>query len=547
MNRKPESFVKGALILSLATLVSRILGAVYKPIVNALFLPYDGMAGERGMGLTQIPYQVYAVVLSFTAVGLNVGISKLVAERLAARDPQGARRVFQYSLFTMAGLGLLGALAFWFGAPVMAAAMGPNAMQAVPGFQATAPALFFVSVMAAYRGLFQGFQHMTPNAVSQLIEQLVRIGVGIYLVALLAPRDVALGAAGFNFGDVVGAVCALAYLAWLARRSWTRLWGGRPQEAAANPEEQSPWQLMRRVIVVSLPIAVLGAIVPLMGAADSFIVLNQLGALGVSEAAAQAAYGQLTNALVIIMLPGVFTLGLYTSLVPALSESMATGNVGQARSRAQTAYRFTALLAFPAQVGLVVLADPAYRLLFRAGAGGPVLAAMSWGILFMMLQQTSSGVLQGIGRIGATVRNQVIGIVAKVVLTYWLVGRIGAVGAAYATAVAFVIAGALNLWDVERRVGKTIDWPTMFVKPGIASLAMGAVVWGAQALMSPVSRITTILLIGLGGVVYAAVLLLMGGIAAGDIERLPKVGAPLAKVLRKVGLLRPEREGGTSV
>lgn len=541
--------MKGALILSLATLISRILGAIYKPIVNALFLPFDGMNGERGMGLTQIPYQVYAVVLSFTAVGLNVGISKLVAERLAARDPNGARRVFQYSLFTMAALGLVGALAFWFGAPYMAAAMGPNALQAVPGFRATAPALFFVSVMAAYRGLFQGFQHMTPNAVSQLIEQLVRIGVGIYLVALLAPRDVALGAAGFNFGDVVGAVCALLYLIWLARRSWSAMWGGRPQAAAAiDPmAQQSPWQLMRRVVVVSLPIAILGAIVPLMGAADSFIVLNQLGALGVSEAAAQAAYGQLTNALVIIMLPGVFTLGLYTSLVPAMSESMAVGNVGQARARAQMAYRFTALLAFPAQVGLLVLADGAYRLLFRAGAGGPVLAAMSWGILFMMLQQTSSGVLQGIGRIGDTVRNQLLGIAVKVLLTYWLVGKFGAVGAAYATAVAFVVAGALNLWDVERRMGRTIDWSGMFIKPGVAALVMGAVIWAAQAAVGPASRLFTILLIGLGGLVYGAVLLLMGGIAAEDIERVPRLGAPLVRALRKVRLLRADREGGRSV
>lgn len=549
VDRKPESFIKGALILSLATLVSRILGALYKPIVNDLFLPYDGMGGERGMGLAGIPYVVYQVVLAFTAVGLNVGISKLVAERLAVRDQAGARRVFRYSFITMGALGLAGTVAFWFGAPYMAAAMSHNALEAIPGFRATAPALFFVSLMAAYRGLFQGFQQMTPNAVSQLIEQLVRIGVGIFLVSLLAPRDVALGAAGFNFGDVAGAMVGLLYLVWMARRSAAGMWGAGPGAKVPYLGQEgapSPWQLMKRVLVVSLPIAVIGAIVPLMGVADVFVVLNRLTELGAGSNEAQAAFGQLTNALVIVLLPGVFTLGLYTSLVPAMAESMAVGNIAQVRARAQTAYRITTLLALPAFVGLLVLAEGVYRLLFPAGAGGTVLGAMSWAVPFMMLQQTTSGLLQGIGRIGVTVRNQVIGLLVKTGVTYWLVGLMGVEGAGYATAAAFLVAGALNIWEVERRIGRTIDWNGMFIRPGIAALVMGGALWAIQGALSPAfgsPRLLALLLIAIGGVTYAVMLLLVGGVKAEDISRLPRMGQPLLRVLRRVGLIRPEGKG----
>jgi stage V sporulation protein B len=560
LHAKPESFIKGALILSLATLVSRVLGAIYKPIVNALFAPYDGMGGERGMGLAQIPYQAYGVILSFTAVGLNVGISKLIAERLAVRDAEGARRVFRYSFYTMGGLGLAGALFFWFGAPYIAAAIGENALEAIPGFRATAPALFFVSLMGAYRGLFQGFQQMTPNAVSQLIEQVTRIGTGVFLVWLLAPREVALGAAGFNFGDVAGAVTGLIYLAWLAARVRRNMWGegalpapaaGRaggapPDVGAAGADVASPWPLMRRVIAVSMPIAVIGAILPFMGLADAFIVLKRLAEMGLEAARTQAAFGRLTNSLVIVSLPSVFTLGLYTSLVPAMAESMAQANSAQIRSRAQTAYRMTALLALPAQVGLFVLADGAYLLLFPEGAGGHVLAAMSWAVTVMMLQQTSSGILQGVGKVGIPVRNLLIALLVKTGLTYLLVGITDERGAALATAAAFLVAALLNLWEVERLVGRTLDLAGMFLRPAIAALAMGAVLWVMREALGPASnrQLVTLGLVALGGAVYLIVLLVAGGIREEDLRRLPRIGEALVRTLRRLRLLRSPQRGG---
>lgn len=543
MDRKADSFIKGALILSIATLVSRVLGAFYRPITGFLFAPYDGLGGERGLGLTNMPLQVYNVILSFTAVGLNVGISKLIAERLALQDVPGAQRVFRYSLYTMGALGVTGTLAIWLGADALALAMASQ--ESATGFRAMSLAVFFVTLMAAFRGLFQGFQNMAPNAISQLIEQLIRIFFGIVLVAVLVRHSVAWGAAGFNLADAVGAVAGLIYLTVLYRRSRGAMWSSQvaaTSEGTALPQsELSAWEIMRRVFAVSLPIAVIGAILPLMFTAEGFIVPQGLMAQGVPKEAAQAAYGQLGIAQSLILLPSVFSFALYTSMVPAMAESMAIGNLEQARSRSRVALRITAVLAWPSMVGLFLLADRIYYFLFPAGGGGPVLAASATAVVFMLVQQTSSGILQGGGRVMASVRNQLIATGLKVGLTYVWVHSMGTVGAAFATTAAFSVAAALNLWDLQRMLGRAVDWSGMVLKPGLAAAGMGAALWGLIVLIDPyagMSRVVTLGLISAGVLVYGVMLVLVGGVQQADLERIPRLGAPLVRALRRFRLLR---------
>lgn len=539
--RKPESFLRGALMLTLAALVSRVLGAFYKPIIARIFAPFDGRLGAAGIGLTQVPLSAYQVILSFTSVGLNVGISRLVAERMAMGDPRGARRVFRLSLALMTGLGLLSAVVMFAGAPWIAGLVAKGAVETVPGFRATAPALLVVSVMAAYRGLFQGFQEMTPNAHSQIIEQIVRVSTGVILtsVVLNATGSVPLGAAAFNFGDVLGALAGLLYLVALARRAGEGLWAvgeegvvAEPPTAEAAPE--TPWMLVRRIFAVAGPIAISGAVVPIMMLADTFFVFR-------SVPDAEAAYGLLTNAFMITYLPAVFTTAIYTSILPAITEATARGDLTLARRRAGQAYRMTMLLAVPAQTGLYVLAAGVYSLLFGDPSGGPVMAAISWATVPIMLQQTTAGVLQGTGQITLPVRNFVLGALVKGVLSALWTPTRGIEGAAHATAVGFLVAALLNLIFVERILGRTLKTRGMILKPLAAALAMAGVIAlvrgplgrgvGAQALV-------TLLLIGIGGIVYGVALLLVRGIRRQELEHLPRVGRPLAAWLGRAGLLR---------
>lgn len=537
--RKQESFIRGALMLSLAALVSRLLGALYKPAIARIFAPFDGRNGAAGIGLTQVPLSAYQIILSFTSVGLNVGISRLVAERMALGDTRGARRVFRLSLVTMAALGLAASLAMWFGAPWIAAAISKEAVDTIPGFKATAPALFITSLMAAYRGLFQGFQEMSPNAYSQIIEQIVRVAAGMVLTYLFVRRSIALGAAGFNFGDVLGAVAGLLYLLALAQRAEGRLWRPSAEEAATleppaqRVPQESAWTIMKRIFAVAGPIAFAGAVVPMMMMADTFFVFRSLPD-------PQAQYGLLTNAFMIAYLPAVFTTAIYTSILPAITNSMARGETEEARRKARQAYRMTMLMAIPAQTGLFVLAAGLYAMLFGDKSGAPVMAAISWAVVPIMLQQTTSGVLQGSGRIILPVRNFLIGALVKVVLSGVWTPRLGINGAAYATAAGFLVAALLNVVYVERILGRTLKTRGMVVKPLMAAMAMAGVIW---LLRAPLLRfghasIVTFALIGIGVVTYGLVLVLVGGVRRQEIEFIPKLGRPLAALLERTRLLR---------
>jgi stage V sporulation protein B len=540
MNRKTESFLRGAMMLSLAALVSRLLGAFYKPIIARIFAPFDGKMGAVGIGLTQVPLTTYQVILSFTSVGLNIGISRLVAERMALGDARGARRVFQVSLALMAGLGLVSSLVMWFGAPWIAGLMSPDLAETIPGFRATAPALFITSLMAAYRGLFQGFQQMSPNALSQIIEQIVRVSSGVVLTYVFVQKSVPLGAAGFNFGDVLGAMVGLFYLMALSYRAGNSLWELPPDamvvadEHRRRPGPESVGRLMRRILAVAAPVAVAGAVVPLMMQADVFFVFRQLAEAGVGKEDAQAQYGLLTNAFMIAYLPTVFTSAIYTSLLPAVTRAVTLGQMGEARRKAGQAYRVTMLLAIPAQTGLYVLATPVYALLFSDTSGGQVMAAISWAVVPIMLQQTTSGVLQGAGHIGLPVRNFVIGAVVKAVLTGWWTGLFGASGAAWATAVGFLVAALLNVVNVERKLGRTIKTRSMVLKPLAAAAAMAGFIalarWQLGGLIGT-GAVATVVYVGLGGAIYGVALLLVGGVKLQELEAVPRVGRPLAALL----------------
>jgi len=539
--RKRESFVRGAFMLTLAALVSRLLGALYKPIVARIFAPFDGQAGAAGIGLTQVPLSAYQVVLAFTSVGLNVGISRLVAERMALGDVRGGRRVFRVSLLLMAGLGLLASVVMFVGAPWLARLVARGAMETVPGFRATAPALLVVSVMAAYRGLFQGFQQMTPNAYSQIIEQMVRVIAGIVLtfVVMHVTHSVPLGAAAFNFGDVLGALAGLLYLLVLARRAGEGLWATGEEATAAEPPSaalvrETPWELIRRILAVAGPVAISGAVVPLMMVADTFFVFQALPE-------PEAEYGRLTNAFMITYLPAVFTTAIYTSILPAMAEAMAREDVHLARKRAAQAYRMTLLLAIPAQTGLYVLAEGIYTLLFGDPSGAVAMAAIAWATVPIMLQQTTAGVLQGIGKIVLPVRNFMLGALVKIVLSALWTPAWGVRGAAYATAVGFTVAAVLNVIFVERLLGRTLKTRGMILKPLAASLVMAggiALVRGPLTNLIPNVHVVTLLLIAFGGALYGIAALLVRAVRRQDMERLPGVGRRLAAWLVRLGLLR---------
>jgi len=530
---KAEGFVRGALLLTVGSLISRVLGVFYR-LVAQLAL------GEDGLAIVTPPNAPYMLILAVSSTGLNVAIARLVSERLAVGDLRGARRVVRLSTTILAASGFAFSVLFALAAPWMARVQGFP--EAVPGFLALAPAILLATLEVALRGLYQGMQRMRPAAVTMVIEQAGRVVVGLTGVFLLTPVALNLGAAAFNAGNTVGVLLGVVYATYIYLRErpmadWTTVAPG-----VESWEELGTGRLMRHILSIALPLSFLGAVLPLIQLADTALITNRLVSIGIDTAEAKRSLSYITNASQLRDLPLIFAQALYVSLVPAVTESMALGRTEQARHRAAAAMRLTWLIGLPATAGLVVAARDAYGVLFQ-GPGYFVMAPLGWSTIFLMIQQTSSGILQGLGLIWLSVWNQLAGVAVKVVLTYWWTGipALGANGAAWATTVGFLLAAGLNLATLRRRFGLGLGVRQNILRPLAASLVMA----GALALASPLlrtaipwTRLSGVATILLGVLVYGVAILALGGVRQADLELVPGLPASAIRLLRRMRLLR---------
>lgn len=533
MARQKESFLSGAMILAGAGLISRVLGAVYR-------IPLSRVVGDEGIGLYQMAYPVYTMVLAISTVGIPLAISKLVAEKLAKRDGVGAYRVFQLSFILLLVTGLVFTVGMFLVARPYAIYVTKD-IRAELSIKALAPAIMIVTAMSAFRGFFQGLQKMTPTAVSQVLEQVTRVITMFILAYLLLPRGVEFAAAGATFGAFTGALVGLGVMGFI-------YWRSRPTvvellRARGRPQDSDRF-IIARIASLSLPVSLAAIVMPLMTLMDSLVVPSRLQALGFEPATATALYGQLTGmAFPVMAMPTVVTAALSASLVPAVSEALALNDLNLIRHRAQASLRLTFLFTLPAVAGLYLLAREISAMLFREPQAGIPLMALSAGLMFLALQQTTSGILQGLGRTDIPVKNLLVGVLAKVAVTWSLTGTAawGIRGAAYGTVIGFLIAASLNYAAMYVLTGSSVDVIAAVGKPVIATVVMAVFVRGGYDWafrLSHSNTVATLAGISAGVAVYGLVLLALGGVTRRDFEIVPKVGPMAADILCRLGLLK---------
>ncbi|MGE5592027.1 MAG: putative polysaccharide biosynthesis protein [Bacillota bacterium] len=523
-----DSFLRGAVILMVAALATRVIGVFQR-------VPLYRMIGAEGNGLYTASYDYYAVVLGLSTSGINVAIAKQVAERMALGDTAGARRVFRLSARLMGVLGLITTVAFYYAAPFLAS-RGFGNPAAYLSFVAVAPAIVLVTLMAPYRGWFQGIQVMTPVGTSLVVEQLARVVVMLALAYALLPRGLHWAAAGAASGAAAGAIAGLVYLLY----AYSRTPAGADTAHPGTSSDESAWAILQQTIRLAVPVSLSSLMLQLFMLLDTNLVLHRLAAAGFSLQTATSAFGQLKGpATVLVNLPTVLTFAIANALVPAISEAQVLGRREQIRHHSAAAVRLTLWITIPALVGLYMLASPIQMLLFGDPGAGAVTRALSAAAIFLPLQMTSSAILQGLGRVTAPVWNLGAGALVKLILTWTLTANpsLGVNGAAYATAAGFFVAAALNLSLAQWLVGSVFEWMGMVIKPCLAATAMGLAVLGTYGQLYslwPSNTVATLAAIAVGVVVYGLGLGLLGGIQAEDLEAAPA----LARAMRRLHLVR---------
>ncbi|MGI6141836.1 MAG: putative polysaccharide biosynthesis protein [Caldicoprobacterales bacterium] len=536
MSRK--SFVKGAAILAAAGLISKFIGALFR-------IPMMNIIGSTGMSYYQMAYPIYSFLLIISTAGIPTAISKMVAENIALGNHRDAHRVFQLSVRLMLISGGIAFIIFAAGSKLTARIMG--AEEAFYSILAISPSLIFVTLLSSFRGYFQGMQYMTPTALSQIVEQLGKLILGLWFASMYISRGPEYGAAAAVVGVTLSEGAALALVMGMYRRKKREVMHNI-RHSSRHRYRMSNRSILSRLIFISFPITIGASIMPLVNVADSLIVVNRLVQIGFGEEQAKSLYGLLTGgANPLINFPAVLTIAMAMSLVPAISESYASKDYKSIGQKTETGIRLTLLLGLPAAAGMGVLARPICSLLYprlpeaEITATGNILAILSIGVIFLTLVQTLTAILQGLNKMAIPVRNLAIGALFKVAVTYILVGKpnIHVRGAAIGTVICYGIAAFLDMAAVIRYSGMKLRFVDFIVKPAAAVIVMALSVHFSYGFLENLAggSKATLLAIVVGVVVYALVLLAVGALSRQDFEMLPG-GSKLGRVLYRLKLIR---------
>lgn len=499
MEKKKVSFVQGAAILGIAGLIVKVIGAAFRiPLANTI--------GLIGTSYYDTAYPYYSWLLVISSSGLPTAISKMVSERVTLGDYRGAHRVFTTAMQILCCIGLLTSILMFFGSDYIARLhMLPEAAYC---FKALAPALFFVALMCAYRGYMQGMQQMVPTAISQVVEQVGKLAVGLTLAFMLLDAGPEYAAMGALIGVTVSELLALIYVMLSYRRRWPKI---RARLERSVRREAEP--VAARLIAIALPITIGASISPLASVVDSALIIRILLKLGYAKETAQTAFSLMrTNVATLTNMPGVLTMALAMSLVPAISAFSAKRDHAGIQDTARLGLKLALIIGLPCAVGLFVLASPILSMLYPNLTEGELTLAVdlmhtsSIGVIFLSLVQSMTGVIQGMGKPNVPVFNLFIGFVLKVasLLALMNIPQINIQGAAVSTVVCYAFAGIADTIYVIRRAKLRLGLVDVLLKPVLSSGVMGFVVFMIYSFMQDLEHqaLSTLAAVAVGVFAY---------------------------------------------
>ena len=539
---KKQSFLGGAAILAAAVAVVKVIGALYK-------LPLNNILGDVGKTYFQTAYEIYNVLLTISTAGLPLAISKLTSQAHARGRENEKRKIFRTAVWLFFALGLAGSCLMFFGAQGLAD-FQRNSMAAAP-IRALAPAVFCVCLLACMRGYTQGQGNMGPTAVSQVLEALCKLGVGLPLAWYILKKrretaELAAGsdgmehvAAGAILGVTVGTILSMVFLILYLLR--------RRDRTVSDDVPRSSGYLLRRILAIGVPITLGNCAMSIITMIDTKIILGRLQTgLGLTEVAASALKGQYSYAMDMLNMVASFVYPVTMSLIPFAAAALARGDKRGASRTVNSAFRILALLALPAGVGLSVLSTPIMTLVLPAQqegalAAGPHLRILGIACIFVCLMILTNAILQTYGKEHLPIFTVIAGGVVKIVMNYLLVGNpnVGIRGAPWSTLCCYGVIAGLNLFFVWKYSPRKPHYFRLFARPVFASALMGLAAWAVCSLVSRLlsghsaygaNAVATLCGILAGVAVYGVLVIALGLLRADDMKNI-RGGQKLVRLL----------------
>lgn len=583
--RKKQSLLTGAGVLAIATVLVKLIGAVYKIPLMSLLTP-------EGNGYFQGAYAIYNPLYAISMAGLPIAVAKMVSQSIENGRIKDAQRVFHVAQKLFFVVGLTGTI-------VLALIAYPYSLMVKSPMNyvsvlTVAPCIMFCCMMSSFRGYYEGLNNMTPTGVSQVIEAAVKFAFGLsatYIcfshwldtyhkeavngvatvfgvevnneaeaLSVMYPYAAAVAIGGVTLGSMLG-------LLYLFIRYKRKGFGFTREELVNSPEAESDKVLRKSLIRIAAPIALSSVVLNISNMIDDLTIRSRLAyaiesggdvvknmysaALAASqtldEGISNYLYGTHAAVLNIKNLIPTITLTLGISAIPVLTAAWARKNNTDIKKAIETVLRVTMMIAMPAGLGIAAIPGPILEIIYSSQpemipVAEPMLRIYGLGIFLFAATSPMTNMLQAVGRMDIPIKSIAVGSCAKILLNFILIGNpeINIKGAPVSTTVCYVIIFAINLISLLRVTKVKINFVSVYLKPFVSAAACGVTAWGVNYIITEKlmleSRIFTVAAIGTAAVVYAGLMLILKGIVKDDVEMLPK-GEKIAKILAKFGLL----------
>ena len=530
---KKEGFMQGVITLMFSQVLIKILGLVY-----TLYLTNRDGFGDKGNGICASGYQIYALLLTISSIGVPSAISKLVSERVAVGDNKGAHRIFKIAFATFAIIGLVGSLLLFFGANVIA-----NQWLQIPDAEMTlvalSPAIFFVTVASVMRGYFNGRQKISVGAKSQTLEQVFKTLLTIIIVevvAILSNVSTEWMAAGANLATTLATFLGFSYL-FLYYRS-ERKEVATEIKNTVNYKYERVSTIIKRILLVSIPITLTAIMSSINKNVDSFTVVRNLRAF-MPEDQATALYGILGGKVdTLTSLPLAINVAFATALVPAISAAKAKGDNKTITEKTSFSLLVSMLIGLPCTVGMFIFAQPILNLLFpNANDGALILQISALTIIFTILDQTINGALQGFGKLMIPTISLATGVFVKFIFNITLIKipSIGVYGAAWGSVACHLVAFTIAFTLLRKNIKLNLTFSKFVVKPIIATVIMGICSYFTYLVLKGIiiERLATIVAILVAVIIYVLSVVILKIFTKEELKMMP-AGDKIIKILEKI-------------
>ena len=525
--QKKQNFLQGTALLAMATAIVKIIGAFYK-------IPLNAIIGEKGFGYFNTAYEIYNVLLMISTAGLPVAMSRMISQASSLKHYNQVRRIYNTARGIFLGLGITGTLLMTLFCRQLAAFQNqPDAWAAI-GF--LGPCVLLICIMSTFRGFFQGQSNMLPTSISQVIEAIVKLIVGIAAAWLLlkSTGSVALAAGGAILGVTASCMVSSVYLFSCFRKVY-------PHMEQTTDSPRSFADTAKGLMVIAIPITLGSAGLQFLTMLETKIYMGRLLEF-YTQAAADTMRGIYGMTQTIFNMPCAFITPITISIIPAITAQLTTCHDLEAKATEESAIRITGLISMPCAFGLGLLAQPVTALLGGYTGDNLVLATklmtiLGFSIMFNAVVLVTTAIMQAHGHATRPVINMLIGGVLKLAAVFILTGNpnIGIVGTPVGTLLCYLAISVLNIYSIRSLLEHPPAILKNLIRTFLAALIMGIFVFAAFTGLKTMGITSRLILCGapiaVGVLAYAVAAVKIKVVTREDCLLLPK-GEKIAKLLK---------------